>query len=292
MKIRNGFVSNSSSSSYLLCYEDENLLKNAEEILEFLKKDLYSEVLMIGKDLGDGRDVIWLNKNQKKLILRFPEHWKRNGEEIFGVVVTDGVVYASNEYGLFEDPEKIRKDREELERTHQHVDEILQDNWPTEDLTGFSSLYFLNNSLEEDQEELPVPEPYVILYDEEIYETSLTKERLEELIEDESLRPLYFCFRNPSSDYFRTLLYTGDELPSFSLTNQIILPVYPQNKESLIKKIKELNKMLKNKELKIYSKAFLAGSGVQSFFGWKNFHMEAFFGTYSIIDSAELGEEL
>ena len=142
------------------------------------------------------------------------------------------------------------------------------------------------------QEELPVPEPYVILYDEEIYETSLTKERLEELIEDESLRPLYFCFRNPSSDYFRTLLYTGDDLPSFSLTNQIIFPVYPQSKEILFKKIKKLNKMLKNKELKIYSKAFLAGSGVQSFFGWKNFHMEAFFGTYSIIDSAELGEEL
>lgn len=292
MKIRNGFVSNSSSSSYLLCYEDKNLLKNAEEILEFLKKDLYSEVLMIGKDLGDGRDVIWLNKNQKKLILKFPEHWRRNGDDVFGVVVTDDVVYASNEYGLFGDPEKIRKDREELERTHQHVDEILQDNWPTEDLTDFSSLYFLNNSLEEDQEELPVPEPYAILYDEEIYETSLTKERLEELIEDESLRPLYFCFRNPSSDYFRTLLYTGDDLPSFSLTNQIILPVYPQSKEILFKKIKKLNKMLKNKELKIYSKAFLAGSGVQSFFGWKNFHMEAFFGTYSIIDSAELGEEL
>lgn len=292
MKIRNGFVSNSSSSSYLLCYNDGSLLKDAEDILKFLEKDVHSEVLLIGKDLGDGRDVQWLDKNQKKLILRFPELWKKNGNEVFGVIVTEDVVYASNEYGLFGDPEEVKKNREELEKTHQHVDEILQDNWPIEDLTDFSAMYLLESSSEEESENLPVPEPYAIMYDEDLSETSLSKESLEKLVDDEALQPLFFCFRNPTSDYFRTLLYSGENLPSFSLTNQIIHPVNLQSKKVLLKKLKKLNGMLKNGELKIYSRAFVAGSDRSSFYGWKNFSVKPFFGFFSLVDASELEEEI
>lgn len=76
MKIRGGFVSNSSSSSYMISYEDENLLKNSSEIIDYLQNNVEGNLLIIGRELSDGRDVFrstpkireWLLNNRDRVV--------------------------------------------------------------------------------------------------------------------------------------------------------------------------------------------------------------------------------
>lgn len=71
MKIRNGFVSNSSSSSFLLAYDKTQVITNPADLVELLKKDPHCKVLMRGWDLGEGDDIFTLSEGQKTLIRKF-----------------------------------------------------------------------------------------------------------------------------------------------------------------------------------------------------------------------------
>lgn len=57
MKIREGFVSNSSSTSYLIGFKKDALLRNVAEILDYLKDSDGSDVIIIGKKLSEGYDI-------------------------------------------------------------------------------------------------------------------------------------------------------------------------------------------------------------------------------------------
>lgn len=57
MKIREGFVSNSSSTSYLIGFKERGLLKNVAEILDYLKDSDGSDVVIVGKKLSEGYDI-------------------------------------------------------------------------------------------------------------------------------------------------------------------------------------------------------------------------------------------
>ena len=71
MKIRNGFVSNSSSSSFIVCYR--SYIKNPEEILEYIKS--HEECTGMIEELGyDGRNVYFdIKRNLRTAILKHPE---------------------------------------------------------------------------------------------------------------------------------------------------------------------------------------------------------------------------
>lgn len=77
MRIRNGFVSNSSSSSFLLTYDSRKVLETPEDILEILQKSTDSRVIIRGIELGDGEDCFELDSEQKSLIRKFPQEFTR-----------------------------------------------------------------------------------------------------------------------------------------------------------------------------------------------------------------------
>ena len=75
MKFRNGFVSNSSSSSFVLAYDKSNVLSGPEAILEFIKQNPEAPVIFYGWDLGEGDDIFELSKEQKSAIRRYPKEF-------------------------------------------------------------------------------------------------------------------------------------------------------------------------------------------------------------------------
>ena len=60
MKIRRGFVSNSSSSSFILLRGSMAPL-NRVQTVEFLKNNLDASILVVGASLGDGDDIFFLD---------------------------------------------------------------------------------------------------------------------------------------------------------------------------------------------------------------------------------------
>lgn len=74
MKIRKGFVSNSSSSSYILCYDKTKALNQPEDIIKYIKeKD--NSLIIRGWDLGEGDDIFELSEDQRSLIRKFPKQF-------------------------------------------------------------------------------------------------------------------------------------------------------------------------------------------------------------------------
>ena len=73
MKVRNGFVSNSSSSSFLLAYDKTGVITDAKKIVEYVDNNLRNEIFF-KSDLCDGWDIFSLDMHQKNFLLK---HWKR-----------------------------------------------------------------------------------------------------------------------------------------------------------------------------------------------------------------------
>lgn len=289
MKIRLGFVSNSSSCSDLLCYDDCNLLKNAKAILQFLKKDMNSEVLLIGKEFGEGRDILWLSHDEKRLILKFPDHWNKNGDKVYGVVFNTNALYSSDDDDL-DNPEKFKE-------KYQHVDIVERDYCSTDLLSEFFNFYFLYGDSDDfedvyEKENALEPIPYSLLYRTKV-EEDLTKDSVEKLFSDESGYPIFFCFKNPISDYLLTLMQVGDTLPTFHLTNQIILSIHSEDdsaKDFVLKNFRKLNSKRKKGDLDIYKGACLVTKDKVRLEG--NSSIESFFGSFVFVTPEELEGEL
>lgn len=73
MKVRNGFVSNSSSSSFIIAYDKTGNITDANEIVNYIDNNLRSEILF-KSDLCDGWDMFFLDMHQKNYLLK---HKKR-----------------------------------------------------------------------------------------------------------------------------------------------------------------------------------------------------------------------
>lgn len=73
MKFRNGFVSNSSSSSYLIAYDKSRVLTDPQAIVDFIDNHPRQAVAFMSNML-DGDDVFWLDDHQKRYLLK---HRKR-----------------------------------------------------------------------------------------------------------------------------------------------------------------------------------------------------------------------
>lgn len=75
MKIRNGFVSNSSSSSFYMAYDKTQVTSDPAVIVKFLNEYPDEPVILRGIDLGEGEDIFFLNEEQKSLIRKFPDEF-------------------------------------------------------------------------------------------------------------------------------------------------------------------------------------------------------------------------
>ena len=77
MKIRSGFVSNSSSSSFILTYDKKGVIDSASKIVEYLKntKD-NSRLYFRGRELNEGEDIFELEDEDARLIRLFSEQFE------------------------------------------------------------------------------------------------------------------------------------------------------------------------------------------------------------------------
>ena len=70
MKERAGFVSNSSSSSFMVTVEDKTqVLQDTYEVIAFLKANPEKDLMIIGPSLSEGMDVFVPDEAMKKFIL-------------------------------------------------------------------------------------------------------------------------------------------------------------------------------------------------------------------------------
>lgn len=72
MKVRTGFVSNSSSSSFLLLVKDAraNIMDWTPDIICYMEKNPDDDVLVIGKSLSDGYDIFVPNKKMREFLIK------------------------------------------------------------------------------------------------------------------------------------------------------------------------------------------------------------------------------
>lgn len=80
MKIRSGFVSNSSSSSFILAYDKTKVLNGPEAIVEHITKNPDADILIRGKELSDGDDIFELSISQRRLIRKFSKRFIQHNQ--------------------------------------------------------------------------------------------------------------------------------------------------------------------------------------------------------------------
>lgn len=72
--IRNGFVSNSSSSSFVIVGKKENCIEDIEEFFSKIEKDPDVRIIFIsGKTMSDGDNVFIPSKDQIKWLIDYKE---------------------------------------------------------------------------------------------------------------------------------------------------------------------------------------------------------------------------
>lgn len=79
MMIRSGFVSNSSSSSFILKASKDGIIKTKEALIEHLKLHPEDRIIYIGRDLNEGWDVFELSTSMIRMILDHEERFLENG---------------------------------------------------------------------------------------------------------------------------------------------------------------------------------------------------------------------
>ncbi len=125
MRTRNGFVSNSSSSSFLLTYDSRKILETPEDILEILRKSPDSRVIIRGTELSDGEDCFELDSEQKSLIRRFPQEFIRTNS---GTEFRSRYVF-EKDGTCREESYELSKIRGYLDADLQNIDREMWDSW-------------------------------------------------------------------------------------------------------------------------------------------------------------------
>lgn len=70
MKVRAGFVSNSSSSSFMIALKDKpHILNDIYEIISYIKDNPDKDILILGLELSEGIDAFIPDKEMKDFIL-------------------------------------------------------------------------------------------------------------------------------------------------------------------------------------------------------------------------------
>lgn len=75
MKIRSGFVSNSSSSSFIITYDKTKVTHDPEELYNLIVNDPDINVLFVGYDCNEGDDIFILDEEHKSIIRKFKKEF-------------------------------------------------------------------------------------------------------------------------------------------------------------------------------------------------------------------------
>lgn len=73
MRVRYKFISNSSSSSFVITAKKENAIVGWENIIKAIKENLERDIVIIGNELAEGDDVFHPTMKQKGWILASEE---------------------------------------------------------------------------------------------------------------------------------------------------------------------------------------------------------------------------
>ena len=115
MKIRNGFVSNSSSSSFILGCNNAPL--NRAQTVEYLKTNPSANILVVGASMGEGDDIFFLDKRMVDFILDHEERFLASFAEWKAYVEPFKFAPDAREFWDYEGPEEdgeFLKENEEV----------------------------------------------------------------------------------------------------------------------------------------------------------------------------------
>ena len=135
MKIRNGFVSNSSSSSFIILGSGAAPLNRAQTV-EFLKSNPDANILVVGASLGDGDDIFFLDKERVDFILDHEERFLASFAKWEAYVEPAKFVPDPRDSWNYEGPEE---DKELLKENEQ----IVYKDYSSESEDDFS--FFVNH---------------------------------------------------------------------------------------------------------------------------------------------------
>ena len=134
MKIRNGFVSNSSSSSFILGCSNAPL--NRAQTVEYLKTNPDANILVVGASISDGDDIFFLDKRMIDFILDHEERFLASFAEWRAYVDPTKFVLDVRESWNYEGPED---DKEFLQGNEQ----VVYKDYGSESEDDFS--FFVNH---------------------------------------------------------------------------------------------------------------------------------------------------
>ena len=274
MKSRTGFVSNSSSCSYIIYYNDGGYLKNAEEILEYIRDNKNCSLYILGKGLAEGRDYFFLEKKHKDLILKFSDAWLQNGDKVQALVCNKG---------LYTKIPKYPKDRHSSDlsefKHHVEFEEDYQCSFDDEkSLEDFYSYYFLDEWVEEeDSIDLPKCKPYVLLYRDRFKVES--EEQWNSIINCPNSFPLLIAKGSRDKDYVRTLSMV-DSVPDYEVSYRDYFYLSKNTDRWLLEVIAK--KVIKKKLVTVYTDAFISRNGESPHMYPLVFHAKPMFGAYKI----------
>ena len=134
MKIRNGFVSNSSSSSFILGCSNAPL--NRAQTVEYLKTNPNANILVVGASISDGDDIFFLDKRMIDFILDHEERFLASFAEWRAYVDPTKFVLDVRESWNYEGPED---DKEFLQENEQ----VVYKDYGSESEDDFS--FFVNH---------------------------------------------------------------------------------------------------------------------------------------------------
>ena len=134
MKIRSGFVSNSSSSSFILGCSNAPL--NRAQTVEYLKTNPNANILVVGASISDGDDIFFLDKRMIDFILDHEERFLASFAEWRAYVDPTKFVLDVRESWDYEGPED---DKEFLQENEQ----VVYKDYGSESEDDFS--FFVNH---------------------------------------------------------------------------------------------------------------------------------------------------
>lgn len=280
MKTRNGFVSNSSSCSYTIYYKEGGLLRNAQEILDHIKKNKNTELYLLGKELGEGNDFTVLTSNMKKMIIRFEEEWLRNGDKVKALVSGNNLFYMKSEY----DRGSYGADIE----SYPHSFEFNRDNRCFEGESSLEDFYvfYITDDYPDGEYEvakLSNVKPYAIIHRDKF--TIENEKQWESVIECPDSYPLVITKRDRDKDFIRTLQETnGVSDYEISYMDAFFFPNNEESKEFL----KGIYDKVHKKGVVVYTDAVFCNNQQNPFMYPLVFHVEPLFGVYKLHEKEKL----
>lgn len=169
MKIRNGFVSNSSSSSFILIYDKTCVIDDLNEMISYIKNHPNTYPIFYGDEINEGQDAFILTPEQESLIRKFPDRFINQNKSKNITLYTNNAI--------------MIKDSSECSNEEPDMSDIKEpDNVTDEEFNLYMELVIRDkNSIPKElQEKMDKLHAYEKIYDKRV--TELIKKKNEERI--------------------------------------------------------------------------------------------------------------